>query len=632
MSGSRNKIPNRNRASAPADRKETENRPESTRSRLTRFGADVFKNAFPLLSTLVNGIATNNKDGAYERAQENSIRERAAHHSEAMAASLTNLTIDQGQSVVLLKELLSVVKDLKSPNNQNQNSGDNQRSNLAAGATNAAVTSATNAAGSYVANNILNNIEQSTGNESENASPQANNTVTAPPPTTPRISGGNTPRISASTTPEPAASRVNQEAIERFTPQAEREVDRALQKYNFTSEQYQNYDQFRENLVRSTARDIPRTGNSFREIREAQIDSAVLREVTRHARQTGDFANMMIANQPVYRNRPLSESQVSTMTTSIGMGNQYPEWLTRRYSEQREQARQAPTASGTQSTTPQSIPSGTGLAPATSERNQSSTPPAAAGQTAVAGETTTSATSSTGLVTPTSGRVTSPFGMRSMGDHKGIDYGVPEGTPIIAAHGGTIAEARESPSYGNMIRIHGDNGIDTLYAHLSSFGVQQGQQVTAGQQIALSGNTGRSTDPHLHFEAIRNGTKIDPAPLLGLSRSQSTQFAESQTPEPASTSSDASPVASAATTSIAAPAQMMATASTGAAVAGASQANAMAERTPAAPSVVSPDSVPAGQATAGAASAGTFSSPNDPGNVEPADSADRYAKLFNMAA
>lgn len=605
MSGSRNKIPNRNRASAPADRKETENRPESTRSRLTRFGADVFKNAFPLLSTLVNGIATNNKDGAYERAQENSIRERAAHHSEAMAASLTNLTIDQGQSVVLLKELLSVVKDLKSSNNQNQNSGDNQRSNLAAGATNAAITSATNAAGSYVANNILNNIEQSTGNESENASP---------------------------TTREPAASRVNQEAIERFTPQAEREVDRALQKYNFTSEQYQNYDQFRENLVRSTARDIPRTGNSFREIREAQIDSAVLREVTRHARQTGDFADMMIANQPVYRNRPLSESQVSTMTTSIGMGNQYPEWLTRRYSEQREQARQAPTASGTQSTTPQSIPSGTGLAPATSERNQSSTRPAAAGQTAVAGETTTSATSSTELVTPTSGRVTSPFGMRSMGDHKGIDYGVPEGTPIIAAHSGTIVEARESPSYGNMIRIRGDNGIDTLYAHLSSFGVQQGQQVTAGQQIALSGNTGRSTGPHLHFEAIRNGTKIDPAPLLGLSGSQSTQFAESQTPEPASTSSDASPVASTATTSIAAPAQMMATPSTGAAVAGASQANAMAERTPAAPSVVSPDSVPAGQATAGAASAGTFSSPNDPGNVEPADSADRYAKLFNMAA
>lgn len=605
MSGSRNKIPNRNRASAPVDRKETENRPESTRSRLTRFGADVFKNAFPLLSTLVNGIATNNKDGAYERAQENSIRERAARHSDAMAVSLTNLTIDQGQSVVLLKELLSVVKDLKSSNNQNQNSGDNQRSNLAAGATNAAVTSATNAAGSYVANNILNNIEQPAGNESENASP---------------------------TTREPAASRVNQEAIERFTPQAEREVDRALQKYNFTSEQYQNYDQFRENLVRSTARDIPRTGNSFREIREAQIDSAVLREVTRHARQTGDFANMMIANQPVYRNRPLSESQVSTMTTSIGMGNQYPEWLTRRHSEQREQARQAPTASGTQSTTPQSIPSETGLASATSEGYQSSTPPAAAGQTAVAGETTTSATSSTGLVTPTSGRVTSPFGMRSMGDHKGIDYGVPEGTPIIAAHGGTIVEARESPSYGNMIRIRGDNGIDTLYAHLSSFGVQQGQQVTAGQQIALSGNTGRSTDPHLHFEAIRNGTKIDPAPLLGLSRSQSTQFAESQTPEPASTSSDASPVASAATTSIAAPAQMMATASTGAAVAGASQANAMAERTPAAPSVVSPDSVPAGQATAGAASAGTFSSPNDPGNVEPADSADRYAKLFNMAA
>ena len=625
MSGSTKKIPNRNRASAPADRNEAENRPESTRSRLTRFGDDVFRNAFPVLSTIVN-IASNNKGGAYERAQENSNRERAVRHSDAMMVSLTNLTIDQGQSVVLLKELLSVVKDLKSSNSQNQNSGDNQRSNLVAGATNAAVTSATNAAGSFVANNLLNNTEQLEGYESETASPQANNTVT------PRISGGNTPRISASTTPEPAASRVNQEDVERFTPQAEREVDRALQKYSFIPEQYQNYNQFRENLVRSTTRDISRNG--LQEIRKAQIDNAVLREVTRHARETGDFADMMIAHQPVYRNRPLSDSQVSTMTTSIGMGNQYPEWLTRRYNEQREQARQAPTTSGTQSTTP----SGTRLASAAFEANQSSTSPsgqADARQTGAPDATS----SSTELVTPTSGRVTSPFGMRSMGDHKGIDYGVPEGTPIIAAQSGTIVEVRESPSYGNMIRIRGDNGVDTLYAHLSSFGVQQGQQVTAGQQIALSGNTGRSTGPHLHFEAIRNGNRIDPAPLLGLSGPQYAQSRESQTPEP--TESDATPVESTpAAASIASsgeqsalPAQMMtATPSTGAAVVGASQTNALAERTPAAPNVVSPDSVPAGQATAGAASAGTFSSPNDPGNVEPADSADRYAKLFNMAA
>jgi hypothetical protein len=229
-----------------------------------------------------------------------------------------------------------------------------------------------------------------------------------------------------------------------------------------------------------------------------------------------------------------------------------------------------------------------------------------------------------------------------MGNHEGIDYGVPVGTPIVAAHGGTVVEVRESSSYGNMIRIRGDNGTDTLYAHLSSFGVQEGQQVTAGQQIALSGNTGRSTGPHLHFEAIRNGTKIDPAPLLGLSGSQSTQSAQSQTPEPAPSSSDASPISSTPATaaaSIASPAEQSAASTpaasaptTGAAVVNASQANAVAERIPAPATAIYSESAPAGQASAGASVPGTFSSPTEPGNVEPVDSAERYARLFNMAA
>ena len=618
MSGSIKKIPNLNRTSAQTGRVETESRPESTRSNLARVGDDGFRRAFPLLSTIVEILTPKNKDGAYERAQQNINRERSVHHSAAMLASLTNITIEQGQSVILLKELLSVVKNLKSASNQNNSGG----SNLV---TSAAAAAAAAAAGAAV-NNILSSNEQPAVTDSEDVSSQPNNTVT------PRIRGDTTPRISASTTPEPAASRVNQEAIERFTPQAEREVDRALQKYNFTSEQYQNYDQFRENLVRSTARDIPRTRNEFRSIREAQIDDAVLREVTRHARQTGNFADMMIANQPVYRNRPLSESQVSTMTTAIGMGQQYPEWLTRQHNEQREQARQSSTAPRTSSTS-----TNTYRQPV----QNSTTPAGQSAATPTEQAATPAGQSASGLVRPTSGDVSSPFGMRSMGNHEGMDFAAPVGTPIVAAHSGTVVEVRESPSYGNMIRIHGDNGVDTLYAHLSSFGVQQDQQVTAGQQIALSGNTGRSTGPHLHFEAIRNGTKIDPAPLLGLSGSQSTQSAGSQTSEPTPSSSDASPVAStpvaasiaSSAEQSASPAQMMAAPATnGAAIAGASQANAVAERTPVAPTVVSPDSAPNGEATPGSAAPGTFSSPNDPGNVEPVDSADRYAKLFNMAA
>ncbi len=268
-----------------------------------------------------------------------------------------------------------------------------------------------------------------------------------------------------------------------------------------------------------------------------------------------------------------------------------------------------------------------------------STTPAAVSMGAAAG-----AASSTRLIRPTSGRVTSPFGMRSMGDHRGIDYGVPVGTPVVAAHSGTIVEVRESSSYGNMIRIRGDDGMDTLYAHLSTFGVQQGQQVIAGQQIALSGNTGRSTGPHLHFEVIRNGNKIDPAPLLGLSGAEATQRSEGQTPEPSPLESDASPVASTPATAAASvtpsaepttpAAQMLSVpASDGAAVDGASRDNAIAERSPAAaaaPSVIDMSSGSSNPSTPPPAY--NSSNPNDPGLVEPEDAAERYARLFDMAA
>lgn len=246
------------------------------------------------------------------------------------------------------------------------------------------------------------------------------------------------------------------------------------------------------------------------------------------------------------------------------------------------------------------------------------------------------------LLRPTSGRISSPFGMRAMGDHRGIDFAVPVGTPVVAAHAGTIVEVRESPSYGNMIRIRGNDGIDTLYAHLSSFGVQQGQQVAAGQQIALSGNTGRSTGPHLHFEAIRNGVKIDPAPLMGeVAAPVAQQAAAAQTPEPSPTESDAAPAQTpgAATptsesSSTPAPAQILDTASSGAAVESASMDNAVAERTPAAPTAPSVIDIsqPAQPNPSTPPPTYDSSDPNDPGRVEPEDAAERYSMLFNMAA
>ena len=292
--------------------------------------------------------------------------------------------------------------------------------------------------------------------------------------------------------------------------------------------------------------------------------------------------------------------------------------------------------------TPVSMPSMSSMStPTTGAAAAPSAPTEQPAASPMARETATVSSGGGRLLRPTSGRISSPFGMRAMGDHRGIDFAVPVGTPVVAAHAGTIVEVRESPSYGNMIRIRGNDGIDTLYAHLSSFGVQQGQQVAAGQQIALSGNTGRSTGPHLHFEAIRNGVKIDPAPLMGeVAAPAEQQAASAQTPEPSEAQSDAAP----AQTPVAAatpgesptpgPAQMLDTASSGAAVESASVENAVAERTPAAPSTPSVIEMQQPASSNPSTPPPTYDSsdPNDPGRVEPEDAAERYSMLFNMAA
>lgn len=97
-------------------------------------------------------------------------------------------------------------------------------------------------------------------------------------------------------------------------------------------------------------------------------------------------------------------------------------------------------------------------------------------------------------------------GIRSQGlhGHNGIDIAAPIGTPILAARGGRVTLVRGGSGwnggYGNYIVITHENGIQTLYAHLNSISVSQGDMVKQGEQIGSSGNTGRSTGPHLHFE------------------------------------------------------------------------------------------------------------------------------------
>ncbi|WP_251020558.1 M23 family metallopeptidase [Streptomyces sp. ISL-98] len=106
--------------------------------------------------------------------------------------------------------------------------------------------------------------------------------------------------------------------------------------------------------------------------------------------------------------------------------------------------------------------------------------------------------------------------------HSGQDFAVPTGTAVEAVHGGTVVKsgpngAGDGPAYGNAIVVKHDNNTYSQYAHLSRVDVKPGQTVKTGQRIALSGNTGNSSGPHLHFEVRTTpnyGTAINPVSFL----------------------------------------------------------------------------------------------------------------------
>ncbi|MEU0159426.1 M23 family metallopeptidase [Streptomyces sp. NPDC006261] len=113
-------------------------------------------------------------------------------------------------------------------------------------------------------------------------------------------------------------------------------------------------------------------------------------------------------------------------------------------------------------------------------------------------------------------------GARWAAKHSGQDFAVPIGTPVSAVHTGTIVKAGpngggDGPAYGNAVVIKHSNGKFSQYAHLSKINVKIGQQVKTGQKIALSGNTGNSSGPHLHFEIRTSpnyGSALNPAAFL----------------------------------------------------------------------------------------------------------------------
>ncbi len=111
-------------------------------------------------------------------------------------------------------------------------------------------------------------------------------------------------------------------------------------------------------------------------------------------------------------------------------------------------------------------------------------------------------------------RLTSNFGMRWGRKHEGIDLACPTGTNVMAADGGTVTFAGYHPSYGNLVIIDHQNGMETYYGHNSKLLVEEGDKVYQGYHIAESGSTGRSTGPHCHFEIRVDGTAKDPLKFL----------------------------------------------------------------------------------------------------------------------
>ena len=98
--------------------------------------------------------------------------------------------------------------------------------------------------------------------------------------------------------------------------------------------------------------------------------------------------------------------------------------------------------------------------------------------------------------------------------HKGVDWSCPVGTAIKASCSGTVARAGWASGYGYVVYINHPDGRQTRYAHLSKILVNVGQTVKQGDKIALSGNTGRSTGPHVHFEILINGSQVNPLNYL----------------------------------------------------------------------------------------------------------------------
>jgi lipoprotein NlpD len=117
---------------------------------------------------------------------------------------------------------------------------------------------------------------------------------------------------------------------------------------------------------------------------------------------------------------------------------------------------------------------------------------------------------------PVDGPVTSTYGRRRRGWHRGIDIKADRGSVVFAAAAGVVVSARVEPRYGRVVKIEHDDGFLTVYAHNEENLVEVGMRVAAGDPIATIGRTGRATAHHLHFEIRRGAAVYNPLYLLPL--------------------------------------------------------------------------------------------------------------------
>ena len=118
-------------------------------------------------------------------------------------------------------------------------------------------------------------------------------------------------------------------------------------------------------------------------------------------------------------------------------------------------------------------------------------------------------------------RISSPFGkrrhpiLRDIRIHWGVDYAAPAGSLVYAGGDGVIQVAKYNGGYGNYIKIRHNSEYSTAYGHMKAFakGIRPGVRVKQGQVIGYVGSTGRSTGPHLHYEVIRNGRRVNPTTI-----------------------------------------------------------------------------------------------------------------------